>query len=104
VTGLRTLTLALKAEYFHEIRDGEKGDEYRLITPYWTKRLEGREYDQIVLTLGYPKVDDAARRLVMKWRGVTRQTITHPHFGPNPVEVYAIRVAPRGMPFGGQSL
>ena len=100
----KVLTLPLKAEYFNAIRDGEKGDEYRLVTPYWTKRLEGREYDQIVLTLGYPKADDTSRRMTMKWRGMRRTTITHPHFGPNPVEVFAIRVAPGGMPCGGQSL
>lgn len=86
------LHLPLKAEYFHAIRDGVKAEEYRLCTPYWRTRLEGRVYNSIALTLGYPPADDAGRRLVRPWRGYTVKTITHPHFGPDPVEVFAIRV------------
>ena len=36
----------------------------------------------------------AARRLVLPWRGMRETTITHPHFGAEPVAVYAIRVTP----------
>jgi hypothetical protein len=86
------LYLSLKAEYFDAIRDGTKPEEYRLCTPYWRKRLEGRVYDSIALTLGYPTAGDAARHLHRPWRGYTVKTITHPHFGPEPVEVFAIRV------------
>ena len=39
---MSTLVLPLKAEYFHQIKDGTKLEEYRLCTPYWRKRLEGR--------------------------------------------------------------
>ncbi len=52
---MRKLTLSLKAEYFTAIRDGSKPEEFRLVTPYWQKRLEGRSYDVIELTLGYPQ-------------------------------------------------
>lgn len=92
---MRTLTLPLKAIYFHQIKAGEKTEEYRLCTPYWAKRLKSPFgiYDQIVLTLGYPKADDTERRLVRPWRGFTIKTIQHPHFGPHPVTVYAINVA-----------
>lgn len=86
------LTLPLKAEYFNAIRDGSKPEEYRLVTPYWRKRLEGRSYDGIVLTLGYPAANDTSRRLEKPWRGFRQTTITHPHFGPEPVEVFAIDV------------
>lgn len=86
------LHLALKAEYFDAIRDGTKPDEYRLRTEYWRKRLEGRTYDGIVLTKGYPAADDAERRLELPWRGFRLDTITHPHFGPEPVEIFAIDV------------
>lgn len=89
---MNTLTLHLKAEYFHAIRDGSKPFEYRLDTPYWRTRLEHREYDQIVLCLGYPAKDDAERRLVRPWCGYELQTITHKHFGMEPVRVFAIRV------------
>lgn len=86
------LVLPLKAEYFNAIKAGTKPEEFRLCTPFWKKRLEGKTFARIVLTLGYPKADDAARRLVRPWRGYRITTITHPHFGPNPVEVFAIDV------------
>lgn len=90
---MKTLTLSLKGVHFDAIRAGEKLEEYRLCKPHWRKRLEGREYDQVVLTLGYPARDDKARRLVRAWRGFTTKTITHPHFGTDPVEVFAIDVS-----------
>ena len=95
------LHLALKGEYFDAIKAGTKTEEYRLCTPYWQKRLAspfGRlatpsgRYDRIILTRGYPSRDDAERRLVLPWQGYSIKTITHPHFGPDPVEVYAINV------------
>lgn len=86
------LILPVKRVYFEQMRDGTKPDEFRLVTPYWTKRLVGRSYDRVIVTLGYPKADDAERRLVRPWRGFKRQTITHPHFGTQPVEVFAIHV------------
>lgn len=89
------LTLPLKSEYFDAIRDGTKPEEYRLVTPFWKKRLVGRTYDEIVLTKGYPRGDDQERRLSRSWRGFTVKTITHPHFGPEPVEVFAIDVTGR---------
>lgn len=91
---MRTLTLPLKAMYFNQIKSGEKTEEYRLCNEYWSKRLMGREYDQIVLTLGYPRADDAERRMTRPWQGFTIKTLSHQHFGPNPVTVYAIDVKP----------
>ena len=87
-----TLILPLKAIYFDAIRSGEKIEEYRLVNDYWRKRLEGREYDLIELTLGYPKAGDSSKRLIRVWRGYVVKTITHPHFGKRPVEVFAIKV------------
>jgi len=96
------LQLALKAEYFDAIRDGTKTEEYRLANDYWTKRLyhpptpagnvARREFDSIVLTKGYPKRGDPERTLELPWRGFSQRTITHPHFGAEPVSVFAIRV------------
>lgn len=88
----RILTLPLKAVYFYEIKSGTKTEEYRLITPYWQKRLEGRTYDKIVLTLGYPKADDTSKRIERPWKGFKRIKILHPHFGPKEVDVYAIKL------------
>jgi len=86
------LHLNLKAEYFDQIKSGVKADEYRLCTPYWTRRLEGRVFDGIVLKKGYPKSGDASRTLERPWAGFTKTPITHPHFGTNPVLVFAIKV------------
>lgn len=91
---MTTLHLPLKGVYFDQIKSGEKREEYRLATPYWAKRLDGRTYDSIELSKGYPPKNDTARRITRPWRGVHKTTITHPHFGPDPVEVYAIRVNP----------
>lgn len=86
------LILPLKAVYFHQIKDGTKPEEFRLCTPYWRKRLEGRTFDRIVLTLGYPAAGDTDRRMVRPWRGYREAIIQHPHFGPDPVQVFAINV------------
>ena len=91
---MRTLHIPLKAEYFHAIKRGDKPDEYRLQTRYWRKRLEGREYDQIEFTLGYPPRDCTERRITRPWRGYRETVITHPHFGPAPVAVFAIGANP----------
>ncbi|WP_259641299.1 ASCH domain-containing protein [Pseudomonas cannabina] len=88
------LTLALKGEYFDAIKAGTKVEEFRLVTPYWRKRIENRAYEWIELTKGYPKREDAARRLILPWQGFRVLTLTHPHFGPSPVEVFAINVRP----------
>ncbi|AVQ84828.1 RNA-binding protein [Variovorax sp. PMC12] len=90
---MKTLHLPLKRCYFEQIRDGTKTEEYRLCTPFWQRRLEGQTFDRIVLTLGYPPAADAARRLERPWRGFSIKTITHPHFGTEPVHVFAINVA-----------
>lgn len=90
---MRTLYLSLKAEYFEAIKAGTKLEEYRLVTPYWSKRLVGRTYDVIVLTKGYPKREDKARRIVCAWNGYAVVMITHKHFGPDPVQVFAIDVS-----------
>lgn len=90
------LVLPLKREYFEQIKAGTKTEEYRLCNEYWQKRLYSPfgSYDRIILTLGYPHRDDHERRLIRPWRGFTIKTITHPHFGPDPVHVYAIDVRP----------
>lgn len=90
------LHLPLKGDYFDQIKAGTKPKEYREMTPYWSKRLLGREYDNIILTKGYPKRDDRERRLKMPYRGFNIEIITHPHFGPDPVRVFAIYVDQQG--------
>lgn len=86
------LHLHLKGEYFEAIKAGSKLEEYRLRTPYWRKRLEGASYDGILLLKGYPMLSNPHTKLKRPWYGIELKTITHPHFGPDPVEVYAIKV------------
>jgi hypothetical protein len=92
VEQLPDLILPLKGEYFDQIEAGTKPEEFRLCTPYWTKRLVGRQYRNVILTRGYPRADDQSRRLTRHWKGYVVRTITHPHFGDAPVEVFAINV------------
>ena len=86
------LILPLKSEYFYAIKNKTKTEEFRLCTLYWKKRIEGKRYENVILTLGYPRSDDHERRIVLPWKGWTMRVITHHHFGPNPVSVYAINV------------
>lgn len=87
------LILHLKAEYWHDIREGRKPFEFRLNTPFWQKRIVGKTYDRLILCLGYPKRGDMTRRIVMPYQGYEMQRITHNHFfdGNMPVKVFAIR-------------
>ena len=85
------LHLNLKREYFEAIKAGTKTFEYRLASK-WFRRLQGKSFDRIFIKLGYPKAGDPERIIERPWQGYELQTITHPHFGANPVEVLAIRV------------
>ena len=89
---MSNITLPLKGEYFDAIKAGTKAEEYRLCNLYWGMRLLGRSYDTITLTKGYPSRHDTERRLVLPWRGFAIKVITHPHFGNEPVSVFAIDV------------
>lgn len=89
---MKTLTLNLKREYFEQIKLGIKTEEYRLCTPYWTKRLEGKIFSKVIIKLGYPRKDDKGKEMIFPWNGYKIKTISHKHFGEEPVEVYAIKL------------
>ena len=86
------LHLNLKGEYFSQVKAGTKPKEYRLCTPYWAKRLIDRQYDGILVKHAYPRAGDKDKIVERPWLGFTVETITHKHFGANPVEVFAIQV------------
>lgn len=91
------LTLHLKGEYFDQIKSGEKLFEYRLKNDYWTRRLIeknglAKPFRRIMLCRGYPAKGDQENRMIRPWFGLTVETITHPHFGTDPVGVYSIPV------------
>jgi ASC-1-like (ASCH) protein len=63
----KVLHLNLYRKYFDAILNGEKTIEYREITPYWSKRLEGRHYDLIQFRNGYAKV---APVMIVEFKGM----------------------------------
>jgi hypothetical protein len=69
------LHLNLRAEYFEAIQDGTKAEEFRLATPYWRRRLEGKTFSGIVLKKGYPKRGDASRTVRRAWRGMQMRSL-----------------------------
>ncbi|MFL9880842.1 ASCH domain-containing protein [Herbaspirillum rhizosphaerae] len=90
------LILPVKAIYFHQIREGSKPEEFRLDNEYWRKRLVGKTFDRVIVTLGYPKAGDTSRRVIRPWRGYVMRTITHEFFGNMPQHVFAINVSVPG--------
>ena len=94
----RVLILHVKKEFFDMIKSGEKTEEYRRLTPYWGKRLQGAlsgRYSGIRIACGYPSWSDKARWLSFPWTGAEIKTITLPFFGSDPVEVIAIKLEQR---------
>lgn len=89
---MKNIIIPLNGVYFDQIKAGTKLEEYRLVNAYWMKLLFNRQYDRIILTRGYPRKDDEDRRINLKYRGFEVKTITHPHFGPEPVRVFAIKI------------
>lgn len=81
------LTFNLKKEWFEKIKNGEKTHEYRVVKPYWTKRIisqkglffhvnnscfsdvtqKGEFTDNLniecTFVCGYPSKDDKGKRL-----------------------------------------
>lgn len=51
----KILHLTLKKKWFDLIKNKEKKIEYREIKPYWTQRLEGKEFNEIWFKNGYSK-------------------------------------------------
>lgn len=88
------LVLNLKKEYFIEILNGTKIEEYREVKDYWTKRLN-KEYDKVIIKMGYPKKGDKSKEIYFKWNGYIKKKIKHKHFGNKEIEVYAIQLSER---------
>lgn len=91
---VKILTLNLKKEYFEEIKNGTKLEEYREVREYWTKRLS-KEFSEIHIKLGYPKKGDQSRTIKFKYNGFKIKKIRHNHFGENEIKVYAINLDER---------
>lgn len=73
----RILTLHLKEQYFRDIDQGIKKEEYREATHYWRQRLQGKTFDVIEICNRYPERGDLENRIwfrftssklvLMKW-------------------------------------
>jgi hypothetical protein len=90
---VKVLHLNLERRFFDAIAAGTKPFEYRKATPYWKKRIVGKDFDEIHLMLGYPSRDDESRILRRRWAGYTVEKIKHQIFGPRRVNVLAIDVS-----------
>ena len=60
------LVIRVNRFWFDQIASGAKSDDYRAIKPFWTARLEGRDYDTVLVTNGYGL---ERPRLVAEYRG-----------------------------------
>lgn len=83
------LFLIVKKKYFDQINSWEKTEEFRLVTPYWTKRLVGRKYNYIIFQNGYSK---KSTRIELKYMGYEIKNIRHEFFGNEQVAVFAIKL------------
>jgi len=90
------LILPVKKQWFQQIRDGKKTEEYRLYNDYWKTRLLGKTFDKVIITLGYPKREDTGRRIELPWRGFTIKEITHEEWDKIPQIVFAIKLKSTG--------
>ncbi len=63
------LHLNLHREFFAAIANRTKRIEYRAQTPYWRRRLEGRDYDAIQFRNGYAT---KAPEMLVEFRGLRR--------------------------------
>lgn len=88
---LKVLRLAVRKEYFEQIKAGIKKEEYREIKDYWIKRLS-KHYDQVWITLGYPKKTEKEKVLKFKYDGFCIKNINHKEFGASNVKVHAIKL------------
>ena len=88
------LVLNVRKKWFEQYKAGNKPFEYRLNNEYWRKRLEGKNYINIIYCLGYPKASDTERRIVMPYKGFELQHVTSEEWGNVPQHVYGIRLTP----------
>lgn len=67
---MANLQLAVKGEYFHAMMRGEKTEEYRLVNAYWGRRIFGRDYERLIITLGYQKIAIPVAALISRMTGL----------------------------------
>lgn len=86
---MEKLFLVIKKKYFDEIKSGIKKEEYRLVKPYWEKKLIGKQYTHIVFQNGYNK---NSPRIEAEYLCLKIKTIKHEFFGNEAVDVFALQL------------
>jgi len=91
---MKIIHLHVKREYWQQVKDKKKVKEYRIIKPYWTKRLKKLipNHDLIYYYKGYPRVRNKGNCMVFRYKGYVEEIIKHKEFGDKPVNVYSIYV------------
>jgi hypothetical protein len=97
------LSLAVKGRWFEEIKAGTKQDEYRLCTTFWNKRLSDRAYDDILITIGYPRRDDHAKRLLFEFDGVRMEKVISPEWDNVEQSCFAVSLRKPMFTYGSDS-
>jgi hypothetical protein len=96
-TMTKILHLHLKAEYFELIKRGVKPYEFRLVKPYWTKRLAGEpQYTEVWLYRAYEPALNGISLLKRGFEKPTIRTIQHDHFGPRSGLIFGWMVNGKG--------
>lgn len=96
---MKTLMLPVRRKWFELIKSGNKTSEYRRMTPYWSARLDSKQFDKVAVTLGYPPKEDSSRRLEFPWNGITTKIVACEEFGAEPLRVFAIRLVDEARQF-----
>lgn len=92
---MKILHLNLKKKWWDEINAGQKKYEYRVFNNFWEKRLKNKEFDIILIKLGYPKKDDLSKIIAFKWEGYEIQYLKHEEFENKEQKVFAINLKKR---------
>ncbi len=66
------LYLTLRRRWFDEIAAGTKTVEYREMTPYWQRRIVGRQYDEVHFRNGYRQDSPFMRVEYRGWKRTVR--------------------------------
>ena len=82
---MKILHLHVKTEYYNQVKDGTKKEEYRKFKQYWAKRLNSKTYDLIYYYKGYTQ-----EKMIFKFNGWRLDMIQHKEFGDKPVLAYRI--------------
>jgi len=91
---MKDLILNVRERWFRDIESGIKTEEYRELKPYWAKRLEGKEYDRVIIKLGYPKKEDKGKQIIFPWNGYYIKHVISDEWNGEEKSVFAIQLRP----------